>query len=105
MKRILLLGAGSGIALAYARQELEEGAKIVLAARHPEKLAPLLRWCASRGVAEQVRSLPFSAENTDPAALIQEAAAFLGEIDIVMIAFGTYRDQRLIQREPAEALL
>ena len=104
MKSILILGAGSAIAQEYARQELSAGSKLYLAARSAEKLSSLQTWAKERGLEEKLRVASFRAESTDPGTLLREAASFLGEIDIALIAYGTFRDQRLCQTDAATAI-
>jgi decaprenylphospho-beta-D-erythro-pentofuranosid-2-ulose 2-reductase len=104
MKTILVLGASSGIAQAYIKQELNEGSRMVLAARSVAKLTPLLDWARQEKFGENLKVLPFQAEASDPVQLLDEAEKFLGQVDIVLIAFGTYRDQRRTQAIATEAL-
>lgn len=96
--RILILGASSGIASAFARLELLQGSKLFLAARSPQKIEHLRGLANERGLAGQLRIAPFDAGISPTEALLREAFDFLGGIDIAVVAFGTHRDQRLCQQ-------
>jgi decaprenylphospho-beta-D-erythro-pentofuranosid-2-ulose 2-reductase len=103
MTNILVLGAGSAIAQELARQELLEGAKVFLAARSPGKLEPLLALARERGLAGNLEVACFDAMDTDPEVLLRNAESFLGEIHVALLAWGSYRDQKLCQEDFAAA--
>lgn len=102
MKKILILGAGSAIASAYAKLELQAGSKLFLAARSPQKIDFLKNLAAEPG---QLKIADFSANETDVKALLATTLEFLGEIDCLLIAYGTFRDQKICQSDSKSALL
>jgi decaprenylphospho-beta-D-erythro-pentofuranosid-2-ulose 2-reductase len=100
---ILILGATSAIAQAYARRRALERTAFVLVARHPERLAVVAADLVARGAA--------SAEGVvlDLAAIdsIEASAKMLwsrfGDIDEVLIAYGILGDQNEAETNLAAA--
>ena len=94
MKRIVILGATSGIALEVERQLARRGRELLLVARSPQRLAELQADLVIRG-AGQV--LIYSA---DLAAVEQHAAIFefarhaLPDFDTVLLAYGSMHNQK-----------
>lgn len=79
---VLLVGASGGLGAAIADAFAAEGARLVLAARRPEVLAPL---------ATRLGATVFAADLTDPASLatLQDAALSAhGRLDVVLNATG-----------------
>lgn len=104
MKKILIIGATSAIAEACARQWAQRGDKVFLAARKADAMSSVAADLATRG-AKAVGQKVFDAARLDQhAALIQDAAAFLGGLDVVLIAHGTLSDQARAQSEVDYAL-
>ncbi|MGA2965504.1 MAG: SDR family NAD(P)-dependent oxidoreductase, partial [Terriglobales bacterium] len=94
MKKIVILGATSGIALEVERQLSRKGCELLLVARSPERLAALQTDLLARG-ARQV--LTYSAD----LALVPQHAAVFGfvqrtfpDFDTVLLAYGTMHDQK-----------
>ena len=93
MKKIIILGAASGIALEVQRQLARQGCELLLVARSPQRLAEIQADLAARG-AHKV--LTYSA---DLASIEQHAAVFdfarcnLPEFDTVLLAYGSMHDQ------------
>ena len=101
--RVLILGAGSGIAQATARLYAAEGAMIGLAGRHPERLAAIAADLTSRGAAStEIFEVDFTAP--DAAATLSGMVAKLGGLDHVLLAYGVLGDQGLADRDEAAAL-
>lgn len=74
----LIVGAGSGLSAALARLFHEEGMRVALAARHPEKLAVLCK-------ETQARAYACDAEKTaDVDALFKALVADIGSPDLVV---------------------
>jgi decaprenylphospho-beta-D-erythro-pentofuranosid-2-ulose 2-reductase len=94
MKKILILGATSGIALEVQRQLARQGHELLLVARSPQRLAELQVDLTIRG-AQQV--LTYSADLSS----IQHHAAILDFVrrtfpgfDTVLLAYGSMRNQK-----------
>jgi len=94
MKKVVILGATSGIALEVQRQLARQGCELLLVARSPQRLAELQADLAARG-ARQV--LTYSA---DLASIQQHAAIFdfarrtFPDFDTVLLAYGSMRNQK-----------
>jgi len=76
---LLVLGAGPGLGLAVARRFGTEGYRVVLAARSPDKLVPLLE---EAGIAARTEAVDL----TDPgavSAMVTGVAEALGRIDVL----------------------
>lgn len=104
MKKILIIGATSAIAEACARQWAQRGDKVFLAARKADAMSSVAADLATRGAAA-VGQKVFDATQLDQhAALIHDAAAFMGGLDVVLIAHGTLSDQVRAQSDVDYAL-
>ncbi len=94
MKKIIVLGATSGIALEVQRLLARERRELLLVARSPQRLAEIQADLASRGT-QQV--LTYSA---DLASVQQHAAIFdfarhtFPDFDTVLLAYGSMHDQK-----------
>jgi decaprenylphospho-beta-D-erythro-pentofuranosid-2-ulose 2-reductase len=94
MKKIIVLGATSGIALDVQRQLARQGCELLLVARSPQRLAEIQADLLVRG-AQQV--VTYSA---DLAAIQQHAAIFefvrhtFPDFDTVLLAYGSMHDQK-----------
>lgn len=94
MQKVLIIGATSAIAEAAARQFAKRGACLHLLARNTERLAGLKSDLTVRG-ASGVTYAAFGANDFDRhEAIINEAIAAMGGIDIALIAHGTLGDQK-----------
>jgi NAD(P)-dependent dehydrogenase (short-subunit alcohol dehydrogenase family) len=75
---VLIVGAGAGLSAAVARRFAKEGARIALAARHPDKLADL---------AAELKATTYACDVADRAAvdaMVTAVTADLGLPDVVM---------------------
>jgi len=94
MKRVVILGATSGIAVEVQRQLACKGCELLLVARSPQRLVELQADLTARG-AKQV--VPYSA---DLAAVQQHGAIFdfvrhsFPDFDTVLLAYGSMQDQK-----------
>jgi decaprenylphospho-beta-D-erythro-pentofuranosid-2-ulose 2-reductase len=94
MKKVIILGATSGIALEVQRLLVRRGCELLLVARSPERLADLQSDLLVRG-ARQV-----STYTADLASIQQHAAIFefarhtLPDFDTVLLAYGSMHDQK-----------
>ena len=102
-RRVLILGATSGIAQAVAREYARRGAKLALVARAADRLAAVASDLEVRGGTVVLRRV---AELTDVrmhAALVEEAVQALGGIDVALIAHGVLPDQAAAAADAARA--
>lgn len=103
-KRVILLGALSAIGEATARLYAGEGASLVLAARNAERLGQVAGDLAARGAARCLTWHVDFAAGADAQAEIDRMAASLdGPVDVAMIFFGALGEQRLIEKDIAQA--
>lgn len=101
--RVLILGAGSGIAQATARLYAAEGATIGLAGRRLERLAAIAADLTARGAAAtEIFDVDFTAP--EASATLAGMVAKLGGLDHVLLAYGVLGDQALADRDEAAAL-
>lgn len=101
---VLIIGATSAIAQATARCYAAEGARLFLAARDPRRLAMVAEDLAVRGAAA-VRTQALDLDRIDDhPALVEAAAAFLGRMDLALIAHGTLPEQAACEADPALTL-
>ena len=102
-RRVLILGGGSAIAMAYARVRAAQGCRIVLAGRRADLLEANAADLKARGAAgaEVVQ-----ADLADPAALMSVAGRlFAAEAypDEVLIAYGSLPDQAAAAKDLGQA--
>lgn len=94
MKKIVVLGATSGIALEVQRQLALQGCELMLIARAPERLADLKADLSIRGAAS------VSTYSADLCSIRQHASVFefvrrtCPDFDTVLLAYGSMRDQK-----------
>lgn len=99
MKRILIIGATSAIAIACARRWAAQGSQFFLVARHAERLAQTAADLKMRG-ATQVEVFEMDATDTPKHALMLEAAlSYLHQIDLALVAHGSLFDQKLCEQD------
>ncbi len=105
VQSILVLGGGSDIALATVRRLVSRRARrVVLAARRPEELEGASKELEALG-AEQVDAVVFDAEATDThPAFVDDVFERLGDVDLVLVAFGVLGDQAVAEVDAAAAL-
>ena len=104
MRHILIIGATSAIAEATARNFAQDGDRLYLVARNPERLAAVANDLKTRG-ATQVKTVAMDANDTARhAALIAQAEAALEGLDTILIAHGTLSDQKACEASFEETL-
>ncbi|MHB8505801.1 MAG: decaprenylphospho-beta-D-erythro-pentofuranosid-2-ulose 2-reductase [Acidimicrobiales bacterium] len=106
VQTVLVLGGaseiGAAVAAALARQR---GASVVLAGRHPAALEGAARAVREAGAA-RVETIPFDALDTDAHdAAVEQAAALVGDLDVIVLAFGVLGDQAVDEAGGAGAVL
>lgn len=94
MKKIMIIGATSAIALASARLFARDGDALFLVARDADKLRTVSEDMETRGAGLVESCVMDALEYDRHASIIQEAAGKLGGLDIALIAHGTLPDQR-----------
>ncbi len=100
-RRVLILGATSGIAQETARRFSAEHAKLLLVARDPRKLAALAEDLKIRG-AESVATM--QADLVDASAharIVGDAFGIWAGLDAALIAHGTLPDQLAAEIDPS----
>lgn len=101
MRNILIIGATSAIAEATARRFAQQGASLHLLARNRERMECLAGDLKIRG-AESVTHAVFDVNDFDRhAAILDDAIAQLGRIDVALIAHGTLGDQKSCEQSIA----
>lgn len=105
VQSVLVLGGGSDLGLAIARKLVDRRARtIVLAGRTPERFDTAATELRAAG-ATRVETIPFDA--TDFAShpgFVDDVFALVGDIDLVVIAFGVLGDAEKAERDAALAL-
>jgi len=94
MKKIIILGATSAIAMEVQRQLALRGRELLLVARSPQRLAALQADLLARG-ARQV--LPYSADLTsipEHASIFEFVQRTFPEFDTVLLAYGSMHNQK-----------
>ena len=94
MRKIIILGATSGIALEVQRQLARRGCELLLVARSPQRLAEIQADLAARG-AQQV--LTYSGDLgtiQQHAGIFEFARHSFPDFDTVLLAYGSMRDQK-----------
>jgi decaprenylphospho-beta-D-erythro-pentofuranosid-2-ulose 2-reductase len=100
-RRVLILGATSGIARETSRCFAAEGARLFLVARDSPKLAAVAADLKVRG-AQAVETYEADlAAYSDHAAIISRAASAWQGLDAALIAHGTLPDQTLVENDLA----
>lgn len=93
MQNILIIGATSAIAEAVSRCYAQRASALHLVGRSSAKLDIVATDLLTRGAARVTASILDVSSVHDHAAMLDEAAQYLGQIDIVLIAHGTLPSQ------------
>lgn len=102
-KKVLILGAASGIAEATARLYAKEGSDLLLVGRKSAQLEEIATDLRVRGAKRvQVAELDF-ADEIDVAAGLDRMIALLGGLDHAVIAYGVLGDQAESARDLGKA--
>lgn len=104
MKKILIIGAGSAIAEAAARQWAAQGHSLYLLARNEERLGAMAADLKVRGAAVAAFGVLDVNQFERHAAAIDAAVAALSGLDTVLIAHGTLGDQKRCEQDVAATL-
>lgn len=93
MKKILIIGATSAIAIAAARIWAKQGCQMVLIARNPERLDAIQNDLLARGASRIVTYCQDLADITKIDGLVAKVWNDLESVDIALIAHGTLSNQ------------
>lgn len=105
-KKIIILGALSGIAEATARLYAADGAQFVLVARNAERLEQLAGDLKVRGAARcETRAMDLAEVTDATTSLDGMAAALDGPVDAVFVFYGLLGNQRHEEQDIAAAAL
>ena len=103
MHRVLVLGGGSDIGLATAKAYVRAGARhVILAARKPQELETEAAHLRTLGAT--VDAVSFDADAFETHTDVLRGAFSLGDIDVVVLAFGVLSDQSIAESTPGHAL-
>jgi len=94
MKKIIVLGATSGIALEVQRLLARERRELLLVARSPQRLAEIQADLASRGTQQVVTYSADLASVQQHAAIFDFARHTFPDFDTVLLAYGSMHDQK-----------
>ena len=99
-RRVLILGATSGIAQAVARVYAAEGARLALVARSREHLTAVAADLGVRGAEVLLSRATDLCELDRHRTLLAEAETALDGLDVVLVAHGVLPDQKACEAEP-----
>lgn len=105
-QRVLLLGGTSELGLAVVRRLLpaDRSVEVILAGRDPESLSRSAAALSSAGKGRcEVRIVPFEAEDLASHGETVTSAWSLGDVDIVVVAFGQLGSQDMLIGDPEAA--
>ncbi len=94
MKKVVILGATSGIALEVERQLARRGCELLLVARSPQRLAELQGDLAVRGAQQVFTYAADLACVQQHAAIFEFARRTFPNFDTVLLAYGSMHDQK-----------
>lgn len=99
MKKILVIGATSAIAVATSRLWAEEGNRLFLMGRNAERLKSIATDLNIRGAESAQHAQLDMNDFTQHAAMIDEAIIALDGLDVVLIAHGTLGNQKACEQD------
>jgi len=94
MKKVVVLGATSGIALEVQRQLAGKSCELLLVARSQERLTALQSDLSARGAKQVVTCAADLASIQNHAAIFDFVHRAMPEFDTVLLAYGTMHDQK-----------
>jgi hypothetical protein len=103
-RRVLILGATSGIAQAVARVYAASGARLALIARSREHLTTVAGDLTVRGGEVVLQRAADLCDLVRHRTLIAEAQQALDGLDVVLVAHGVLPDQQVCQEDPRKAV-
>ena len=100
---ILVIGATSAIAQAYARREAAGGAHVFLVARDAARLETISADLRVRGAGAVHSAVLDVVDDAAQDRVLDAAWAALGRVDVALLAHGTLPDQARCEADPAYA--
>jgi decaprenylphospho-beta-D-erythro-pentofuranosid-2-ulose 2-reductase len=94
MKKVIVLGATSGIALEVQRQLAHRGCELLLVARSPERLADLQADLSLRGAPVVLTYAADLASVQQHAAIYEFVCRSFPDFDTVLLAYGSMQEQK-----------
>lgn len=104
MRRVLIVGATSGIAGETARAYAAYGARLFLTGRHSGRLEAAAADLRVRGAVQVETAVLQVTDLSSHAGVVEAAFTALGGLDVALIAHGTLPDQRRCEESVAETL-
>lgn len=104
MKNILIIGATSAMATAFARISLAEPTTFFLVARDADKLRQTADDLRTRGASAVHEHLLDINEFASHKTMLDAAFSSLGKVDVVLIAHGTLPDQKKCESDVSVAM-
>lgn len=104
MKKVLIVGATSAIAIACARRWASEGATLFLVGRQAERLEQIAADLVARGARAASAHVLDMNDFDAHQAMLDACMRDLGGIDIALIAHGTLADQKACEQDVKVAL-
>ena len=99
-RKVLILGALSGVAEAAARQLASTGAELVLVARDEEKMAVIAKDLELRGANKVITKKADLTESTAIPSLMNEFSDSLGGLDAILLFYGVLGEQEEADSDP-----
>ncbi len=100
---VLIIGAGSAIAVATARRYAARGCSLFLVARNKERLDALTKDLSVRGAARVGQCILDVLDHDKHATAVHQARVFLESIDVALICHGSLPNQALMETDFASA--
>ncbi len=100
-QRIVILGAASAIAEAAARIWAKQGARLILVGRDKDRLDAISANLKTLGASE-ARADVLDCTRADARAELAGMVETLGGLDILLLAYGTLGDQKVLEADPAK---
>ena len=94
MRRVVVLGATSGIALEVERQLARRGCELLLVARSPQRLAAVQADLIARGAKQVLVCAADLSSTAHHAGILDFVQRTFPRFDTVLLAYGSMRDQR-----------
>ncbi len=104
MKKLLILGATSGISQAYLNRVADQCEHIVLVARSAEKLALLSAHVSAISKATVTTLVVDLASTEEHQQLVENVVTAMGSIDCALVSYGVLTDQARCVNDPAYAM-
>ncbi|MBU9340288.1 SDR family oxidoreductase [Burkholderia multivorans] len=99
MKRILIVGATSAIAVSCARRWAEDGASFFLVGRHADRLDQVAQDLVARGAKDVSRYVLDMNDFGRHTAMLDACTTHFAAIDIALVAHGTLSDQKACEQD------